>query len=72
MGKFRVFVIFGVNLKHFHLKKTNKLSGKAYWTIHSFNVDPSQRSNPQSLSKMEKNTKNFQKWENFRVFCQSR
>ena len=44
------FVIFGVNLRHFHLGNCNKVC----WTTHFVLVDPFQRSNPQSQSEIWK------------------
>ena len=48
---FGIFVIFGVNLRHFHLEKRNKLFGNAYWTTNWCHVEHSQHSNQRILSK---------------------
>ena len=63
------FVIFGVNLKHFHLENYNKLFGKAYWITHSFFVDPFQRTNPQRMSKIRKKCIKSLKTRKFFDFC---
>ena len=54
MENFEFFVIFGVNLRHFHLENCNKLFEKTYWTTHFLLVDPFQRSYPQSPSEIWK------------------
>ena len=50
LENFRFPVISGVNLRHCHLGNCNKLFAKAYWALHSFLVNPFQRSNLQSPS----------------------
>ena len=61
MENFEIFVIFGVNLIHFHSEHYNYPFIKDYWTTHSFLDDHFQRSNPQSPSKIQKMQKNFEK-----------
>ena len=51
-GNWKVFFVFCVTLRRFHLDDCNKLFRKAYWTTDSLLVDPFQRCNPQSRSKM--------------------
>ena len=36
MQNFEIFVIFGVNLRHFHLEKCNKLFENEKWTTNYF------------------------------------
>ena len=49
---FRIFVIFGVNLRHFHLEKRNKFSRKDCWTFSPVLVDPLKHFIPRRLSKI--------------------
>ena len=46
------FVIFGVNLRHFHLENCNKHFGKAYWTTQFLLIDPFKRSKQESPSEI--------------------
>ena len=60
---FRIFVFFGVILRHFHIKKMQKLFENDYfWATNPYLVDPLKHSNPRSLSKIrQKVRKNFEK-----------
>ena len=55
------FCHFRFQFGHFHKENCNKLFKKVYWsTTQSFLVDPFERSNPQSPSKIRKKThRNF-------------
>ena len=64
----RIFVIFGVNLRPFHLEKCNKQFEKDYWTTSFFLVDTLKHSNPRSLSNFNKKCIKTLKFGNF-WFC---
>ena len=70
IGKLLVFLIFGVNLKHFHSENCNKFSGKAYWTTHSFLVDPLKHISSRNLSKLQQKVHKI--FEKLKFFCHSR
>ena len=62
---FGFFGVFGFNIGLFHWQNCKKLFGKAYWTTHSFFVDPFQCSNSQSLSEIEEKMQKF--FENWKI-----
>ena len=61
-------MVFGDNLRHFHLEKRKKLFGKNYWTTKFFLVDSLKHSNPQSLSEFDENCVKSLKMEIFGIF----
>ena len=62
-GKFWVFVIFCVNLRHFNFRDCNKLFTKAYWTTHAVLDGPFHCSISQSPTKIRKKiNETFENW----------
>ena len=72
MENFGFFVIFGVNVRHFHSEQCNYSVIKDYWTTNFFFVVSRRHSNPRSVSNFSKNCIEVLKIGKFWVFCHFR